>query len=253
MKFTEKLLPGVVGLGEGDILFFRAQNICPYVFASPGKDIMGDILDEPSFLRDRHIKYWLRCAKTFLPDLYTSTDSTRLSLAYFIVSALDLLNILDTKVTQEERQSWIQWVYHCQAPEGGFRGSTSTNFGDKKRDEGNRHWDPAHLPTTFFALVTLIVLGDDLSGVKRRECLEWLPKLQRKNGSFGETVGENGTIEGGSDLRFCCCAAGIRHILRGRYMDQLAKEAVDFDIENLVGYIASCQVFRSLNSPPLPL
>jgi geranylgeranyl transferase type-1 subunit beta len=205
---------------------------------------MGDPFDEPSFLKDRHIKYWLRCAKTFLPALYTSTDSTRLSLAYFIVSALDLLNILDTKVTTEERESWIQWIYHCQVPEGGFRGSTATDFGVGKRIEGNRHWDPANLPTTFFAIVTLVVLGDDLSGIRRRECLEWLPKLQRSNGSFGETLGEKGTIEGGNDLRFCCCAAGIRYILRGKHPDQLAKDVADFDIENVVKYIASCQVHR---------
>lgn len=203
---------------------------------------MGDATDEPSFLRERHIKYWLRCAKTLLPELYTSTDATRLSLAYFIVSALDLLEILDSKVTSQERESWIQWIYHCQVAEGGFRGSTGTNFGAERRVEGNRHWDPANLPTTLFAIITLIVLGDDLSGVRRRECLQWLPKLQRPNGSFGETLGKNGTIEGGNDLRFCCCAAGIRYILRGRRADQLAESVADFDMDNLVQYIASCQV-----------
>lgn len=209
---------------------------------------MDDALDEPSFLKERHIQYWLRCAKTFLPERYTSTDSTRLSLAYFIVSALDILNILGSKVTSEEREGWIKWIYHCQVPEGGFRGFSGTDFGAEKRTQENGHWDPANLPTTFFAIVTLIVLGDDLSGVRRRECLEWLPKLQRQNGSFGETLGENGTIEGGNDLRFCCCAAGTRYILRGKHMDQLAKDVADFDIENLVKYISSCQVHRCLYS-----
>jgi len=203
---------------------------------------MRGALDEPSFLRERHVKYWLRCAKTFLPEQYVSTDSTRLSLAYFIVSALDLLNILETKVTSKERESWIQWIYHCQLAEGGFRGSTGTDFGAEKRTEANRHWDPANLPTTFFAIVTLIVLGDDLSGIRRRECLEWLPKLQRQNGSFGETLGENGAIAGGNDLRFCCCAAGIRYILRGKHTDLLTQDVTDFDVENLTNYIASCQV-----------
>ena len=203
---------------------------------------MRDALDEPSFLRERHVKYWLRCAKTFLPEQYVSTDSTRLSLAYFIVSALDLLNILETKITSKERESWIQWIYHCQLAEGGFRGSTGTDFGAEKRTEANRHWDPANLPTTFFAIVALIVLGDDLSGIRRRECLEWLPKLQRQNGSFGETLGENGTIAGGNDLRFCCCAAGIRYILRGKHTDLLTQDVTDFDVENLTNYITSCQV-----------
>ena len=108
------------------------------------------------------------------------------------------------------------------------------------------------MPTTFFALVTLIVLGDDLSRVRRRECLQWLPKLQRKNGSFGETLGDNGAIEGGNDLRFCCCAAGVRYILRGKYEDEEVKDVVDLDVEKLIEYIASCQVFRPPFSILLP-
>ena len=202
--------------------------------------------NEPSFFKDRHVKYWLRCAKTFLPDQYTSNDSNRITLAFFTVSALDLLDILHTKVTQEERESWIRWIYHLQVPEGGFRGFPGTAFGDEHRTEENRHWDPANLPATFFAIVTLIILGDDLSKVKREECLRWLPNLQRENGSFGETLGEEERIEGGNDLRFCCCAAGIRYILRGNGPDQVTEATADFDVENLVCYIASCQVCSSV-------
>jgi geranylgeranyl transferase type-1 subunit beta len=232
-----------VGLG-GELARSSGYKVHKCFCLTPQIYLMGDTLDEPPFLKERHIKYWLRCAKTFLPEQYTSTDSARLSLAYFIVSALDLLNILDAKVTQEERDGWVRWIYHCQLPEGGFRGSTGTDFGDRRRTVRNLHWDPANLPSTFFAIVTLIVLGDDLSGIRRKECLDWLPKLQRENGSFGETLGENGTIEGGNDLRFCCCAAGIRYILRGKPGDQLANDAADLDVENLIRYVASCQVCR---------
>ena len=210
---------------------------------------------EAAFSKDRHIKYWLRCAKTFLPDQYTSNDSNRMTLAFFTVSALDLLGVLHTKVTREERESWIRWIYHLQTPEGGFRGFPGTDFGEELRTEENRHWDPANLPATFFAIVTLIVLGDDLSRLKRKECLTWLPSLQRKNGSFGETLGEADNIEGGNDLRFCCCAAGIRYILRGDGSDEVNEATADFDVESLVGYIASCQV-RSVSwvliGPHLP-
>lgn len=203
---------------------------------------MESVPDEPSFLKERHIKYWLRCAKTFLPEQYTSNDSNRISLAFFIVSALDLLGILDTKVTQEEREGWIQWIYHCQVVEGGFRGFSGTFFGEERRTENNRHWDPANLPATFLAIVTLIILGDDLSRVRRQECLKWLPNIQRENGSFGETLGEGGRIEGGNDLRFCFCAAGTRYILRGNLPDQAIDSIADFNVDNLVAYIASCQV-----------
>jgi hypothetical protein len=36
--------------------------------------------------------------------------------------------------------------------------------------------------------------AQDLSRVKRRECLEWLPKVQRADGSFGELVGPEGSV-----------------------------------------------------------
>lgn len=193
---------------------------------------------QPTFLRDRHVKYWLRCAKTFLPEAYTSNDSNRMTLAFFIVSALDLLDILESKIDTEQRESWTDWIYSCQLGSGGFRGFTGTKIDVNLRYVDNQHWDPANVPATFFALLTLVVLGDDLSRVNRRECLAWLPKLQRDDGSFGETLGENGNIEGGSDLRFCCCAAGIRHFLRGPRDGDVG----DFDVSGLAGHIVECQV-----------
>lgn len=190
------------------------------------------------FLRDRHVKYWLRCAKTFLPEAYTSNDSNRMTLAFFIISALDLLELLHSKIDTAERQSWTGWIYSCQLDSGGFRGFTGTKLGNDVRGAGNNPWDPANVPATFFALVTLLVLEDDFSRLRRRECLMWLSKVQREDGSFGETLGENESIEGGSDLRFCCCAAGVRHILRqSRDID-----VKDVDVDRLVAYIAASQV-----------
>jgi geranylgeranyl transferase type-1 subunit beta len=194
---------------------------------------------EPVLLRDRHVKYWLRCAKTFLPAAYTSNDSNRMTLAFFIVSALDLLNLLESKIEASERDSWVNWIYSCQLDHGGgFRGFTGTKIGAGLRTAENQHWDPANVPATFFALVTLVILGDDLSRVKRRECLAWLAKVQRENGSFGETLGEEESIEGGSDLRFCCCAAGIRRLLH--WSEELGVK--DLDVDRLVAYIRACQV-----------
>ena len=193
---------------------------------------------EPVLLRDRHIKYWLRCAKTFLPEAYTSNDSNRMTLAFFIVSALDLLDLLHSQIDASERDNWRNWIYSCQLDSGGFRGFSGSKIGQDVRRLENQHWDPANVPATFFALVTLLILGDDLSRVRRRECLTWLPKVQRKNGSFGEILGEHESIEGGSDLRFCCCAAGVRHILRGPQETDMQ----DFDVDRLVMYISNCQV-----------
>ncbi|KAL3434755.1 terpenoid cyclases/protein prenyltransferase alpha-alpha toroid [Aspergillus tetrazonus] len=199
-------------------------------------------MSEAVFTKDRHVTFFLRCLKTFLPGLYTSNDSNRMLLAFFIVAGLDLLGALESKTTPEERQGYIEWIYQCQVPSGGFRGFTGTDFGTELRTPENEAWDPANVPSTFFALVILLILGDDLSRVKRMECLKWLRKMQRPNGSFGEVLGPDESVEGGGDLRFCCFAAGTRYILRGK-RDTGLDGIEDIDVGKLVAFIVSCQAY----------
>ena len=209
------------------------------------------------FNKERHIKYYLRCLKTFLPDLYTANDSNRMLLAFFTVAGLDVLGVLQEKTTPEERQGYIEWIYRCQVPTGGFRGFTGTDFGQERRTPENAVWDPASIPSTFFAMVILVTLGDDLSRVKRSECLRWLPRLQRADGSFGDILGPGGEIEGGRDLRFCCFAAGTRYILRWRRREGLEDDVKDIDVPRLVSFIEACQVsafkFLSMVCPVRPI
>ncbi|KAK2879514.1 hypothetical protein FQN49_000816, partial [Arthroderma sp. PD_2] len=129
---------------------------------------------------------------------------------------------------------------------GGFRGFTGANFGDEKRTAENECWDPANVPATFFALVALLILEDDLARVRRRECLLWLRSIQREDGSFGQTLGPGGRIDGGRDLRFCCCAAGIRYILRGDGEGERdGLDGVgDIDVERLIEYVQTCQTYE---------
>jgi len=188
----------------------------------------------------KHIVYWKRCLKTYLPRYYTPNDSNRLMLAYFIISALDLLDALNSSTTAEERESYAQWIYACQLPEGGFRGFPGSDFGSQRNDE-NKTWDPANVPATYFALATLLILGDHLKRVKRRECLEWLTKMQRPDGSFGETL-VNGKIEGGMDVRFGYTAMGIRWILRGGAGHEV-DSVPDIDVDKLVQRIKQSNTY----------
>ncbi|MCJ1253144.1 hypothetical protein MMC24_000951 [Lignoscripta atroalba] len=199
------------------------------------------VSDTSVFDRERHVKYFLRCLKTFLPTGYTSNDSNRMMLACFILSALDILGVLQERTTPLERKEYVDWIYHCQHPEGGFRGFTGTDFG-KLRNEDNAQWDPANLAATYFALGALLVLEDDLERVKRRECLRWLAKLQHKDGSFGEVLGEGANIEGGRDVRFCLLAALVRWILRGGKAG-VRDETVDFDADALAEFVKSSQTY----------
>ena len=196
--------------------------------------------DRSLFTKERHIKYWLRCLKTYLPNAYTSNDSNRMTLAFFTVSALDLLGVLHEKTTSSERRDFVDWIYLCQHPSGGFRGFTGTKFGcGARRDETGR-WDPANLAGTFFALMALAVLGDDLTRVGRRECLIWLTKLQCDDGSFGEMLGEGATIEGGQDVRFCYLAAAVRWVLRGT--GEGLEDVEDIDVDNLAIFVMASKV-----------
>lgn len=233
-----KVRPRILSL----IIFDFETFVISKVYESKGL-LIPITMDNAIFNKERHVKYFLRCLKTVLPNLYTSNDSNRILLAFFTIAGLDLLGALQSKTTAEERRGYIEWVYHCQVPSGGFRGFTGADFGLNKRTPENEIWDPANLPATFFALMILIILGDDLSRVKRKECLRWLRTMQRDDGSFGEVLGAAGAVEGGRDLRFCCVAAGIRYILRGK--DGKDTEGLeDINVDRLVSFIEACQVRR---------
>jgi geranylgeranyl transferase type-1 subunit beta len=208
--------------------------------------IFGDAVEQPSQLnKSKHVKYWTRCLKTYLPHMYTGNDSNRMMLGFFIISALDLLGVLETCCTPLEREDYTNWIYRCQLSDGGFRAFPGTDFGELGNAE-NKVWDPANVPATYFALSMLAVLGDDFSRVKRKECLLWLTKLQRPDGSFGETLGENGRVEGGLDPRFGYTAMGIRWILRGKAKGEVIG-VPDVDVDKLVHCVQLSQVGFSLS------
>ncbi|KAH0363287.1 geranylgeranyl transferas-like protein type i beta subunit, partial [Aureobasidium melanogenum] len=201
------------------------------------QDIMAS---DPSLDVSKHTKYFLRTLKTFLPTAYQSNDSNRMSLAFFILSGLDLLGTLHKNTTEEQRKDYIDWIYSNQHPKGGFRAFPGATFGDATTED-NIHWDPANLPATFFALCSLLILDDDLTRIKRRECLQWLTRLQRPDGSFGETL-VKGTINGGTDSRFGYCATGVRYILRGNQQGEI-EGCPDINIESFVTCIRSAETY----------
>ncbi|KAK6437757.1 geranylgeranyl transferase type-1 subunit beta [Oleoguttula sp. CCFEE 5521] len=203
-----------------------------------------DAEDVPSFDKPRHIKYWTRCLKTLLPSMYTSNDSNRMYLAYFILSACDILGVLFTLTTAGEREGYLTWIYHCQHPSGGFRMWPGTDFGESS-SAANAKWDPANGPATYFALASLMILRDDLQRVKRQETLEWIHRLQHADGSFGETI-VDGKIEGGHDPRLAYCATGVRYILRHSEAGSAVVDGStfsDIDVDALVGSIQRAESF----------
>lgn len=187
--------------------------------------------------RERHIKYWKRCHGTFLPAPYTSNDSSRLTLACFIVSSLDLLQ---SPLTPNDRAAIRRWVLSLQHPDGGFCGS-STHV---QQQHGT-----ANLAAAFFALVLLgLAAGDDpqerkaaFAGVKRKRLLRWLKKLQQPDGAFGQLIWEGESV-GGTDMRHCYMAAGIRWMLRGNVAEGDEAWVDDIDVAKLRQCIQNSRV-----------
>lgn len=160
-----------------------------------------------------------------------------MTLGFFSIAAIDILGELQKLTTDEDRTRWIDWVYSNQLPTGGFRGSPATFlYGESPQ------WDPPSLAASFFALVTLVTLGDGLEGVDKKGLLKLLPKMQRADGSFGEWLGPGEEVVGGSDMRFIYCASAIRWILRGRRGYGVVEGVSDFDVDRCVGYIKSSEV-----------
>ncbi|KAI0593363.1 terpenoid cyclases/protein prenyltransferase alpha-alpha toroid [Biscogniauxia sp. FL1348] len=209
---------------------------------------------EPPLDAARHIRYWQRCFRSLLPHHYTSNDSIRLTLGYFILASLDLLSPSSPEplISPADRARLRTWVLSLQHPHGGFCGSPhhvlpqryTTRFDFDKEIEVARDPANANIAATVFALLALGTLAEGdgsaaFDGVDRLRTLRWLRKLQREDGSFGEVITEDGYVGGGRDMRYCYIAATIRWALGGAE----GHGAEDFDVDALVGYIRRGQTF----------
>jgi geranylgeranyl transferase type-1 subunit beta len=170
-----------------------------------------------------------RYCLALLPTPYTANDLNRMSLGFFILNSLDILDQLSSTAT-ESQQHWIEWIYKCQVPSGGFSGSTATKTNEYSL------YDVAHLPATYFAIALLLILGDDLKRVNRQAILEELRKSQNEDGSFSpvllgeEKFGEN-------DVRHVYAAIAVR------YMLSPIKPEEDINVPASLQYIQRCKVF----------
>ncbi|KAJ3123941.1 Geranylgeranyl transferase type-1 subunit beta [Nowakowskiella sp. JEL0407] len=156
----------------------------------------------------RDIQYFSQCLQ-LLPDHYTSNDTNRMTLAYFIVSALDLLNSVDSVINRQNKEDWVNWIYAMQC-DGGFRGGSydGIKFDPFNKPTYQTLFDVPHVTMTYTAISLLLTLDDDLSRLEKSSIIENLKKLQNPDGSF---VAFEGCLE--SDLRFAYCACVISHVL----------------------------------------
>lgn len=165
---------------------------------------------------NRHTKF-LQRTLAVLPSSLAAFDTQRVTICYFAVAGLDVLGRLD--VIEEQRQNIVDWLHLCLicpspsnpcSPEQlhlcGFRGSPALRLDPSPL--ASHPLDQGHIAMTYTALVTLIILGNDLSSVDRPAILAGVKALQLADGSFRSALGG-----GESDMRFLYCAAAICKIL----------------------------------------
>ncbi|XP_068944284.1 geranylgeranyl transferase type-1 subunit beta isoform X2 [Petaurus breviceps papuanus] len=68
----------------------------------------GDV-ERLDFLRDRHVRFFQRCLQV-LPERYSSLETSRLTIAFFALSGLDMLDSLDVV----NKDDIIEWIYSLQ-------------------------------------------------------------------------------------------------------------------------------------------
>ncbi|KAL2106538.1 hypothetical protein VUR80DRAFT_6578 [Thermomyces stellatus] len=198
--------------------------------------------------KPRHIRYWQRCHSTLLPAHYTSHDSTRMTLAYFITSALTLLSTPSAPLLSPADKAALRaWVLSLQHPNGGFAGSPTHLLPRARYHLPTAAASDANLAATYFALLLLAIAADEdgcaFAGVDRRLTLRWLRRLQRPDGSFGEVADGRGGVSGGRDMRYCYLAACIRWCLRGDVKEGDDAWVEDIDVDGLVGHIRRAQTY----------
>ena len=64
-------------------------------------------------VKSKHTKYLSRMLKV-LPECLSSMETTRMTLVYFCISALDVLEEIDKVLSPEDKASTINWIYSLQ-------------------------------------------------------------------------------------------------------------------------------------------
>jgi geranylgeranyl transferase type-1 subunit beta len=194
--------------------------------------------DDNELIERRHEKCYkyFRHTLLILPASILVLDNSKVLLAYFAISGMDIMNKLDK--LPHSKDDLINWIYMHQITESldqidstrvcGFRGSTTLlTRGNNNTKKQNHFYDCSHVTMTFSALNALVTLGDDLSRVNKRSVLTSLKRLQLADGSFTATFDNSE-----NDIRFlysACCICFILNDWDG--VDK--KRAVDFIINCL--------------------
>ncbi|GAU17803.1 hypothetical protein TSUD_171920 [Trifolium subterraneum] len=174
---------------------------------SSSETSMETTIDKDLHVTFTHMMYHL------LPNPYESQEINHLTLAYFVISSIDILNSLHLV----EKEAVVNWVLSFQVRPG------TTD------DPNNGMQMKFHLASTYCALSILKIVGYDLSNLDSESMSTSMKNLQQPDGSFMPIL-----TGGETDLRFVYCAAAICFML-----DNWS----GMDKEKVKDYILNCQSY----------
>lgn len=191
------------------------------------------------FLYEKHVNYLLKSLKRSTGTPLEVAEAHRLSSLFFIVSGLDLLGALNTRLSDEDKKDIIEWIYSYQvdtervhlAQQKQYDNNLKNNHNTitmNKLNDNNYHTtkvgysgfratsmidsdiplDCGVISMTYCALATLVILGDDLKRVDRKSIIQGMKLLQLPDGSFKPSV-----FGGESDMRLVYCAVAVSQLL----------------------------------------
>ncbi|KRY15501.1 LIM domain-containing protein jub [Trichinella patagoniensis] len=191
--------------------------------ANPITDLMN---------RADHVQYLLSHLHE-LPDIYLDQYSNRLTLLYFVLSGLDILDAMDS-ISADEKRKIIDWIYSLQVPvkqaassdDCGFL-PAHVNMRDPSGNEDLPELNTGHLVMTYFAILCLGILGDNFERLDFNLIKKFVKGCQMESGCF-----RSDKIGGEQDMRFLFCGVAICKLLN------------DFsyiDVSKATSYIKQCR------------
>jgi len=187
-------------------------------------------MNKPQLKPEQHKKYFRR-SLDLLPSDVAVFDYSRLTILYFALIGLDILDGLDS-LTDNRKKDIVEWVYrlqlvpneYCSVHKCGFMGSTTVIH--LKNHPGCEKYCESNVAMTYMALCILITLGDNLSRVNKSAVLQGVASLQKSDGSF-----KSNYEHGESDLRFVYCSLAICNILN---------DSSSINVNNAIKFISNC-------------
>ncbi|XP_055679895.1 protein farnesyltransferase subunit beta [Lutzomyia longipalpis] len=171
--------------------------------------------DLPNLQRESHIANLEKCFRG-LPEGYSSLDSSRPWLVYWILNSAALLN---HTFTDTQKQRTVDFLKKCQSPIGGFAGGPGQY---------------PHLAPTYAAVNALSIIGTPsaLEAINREALVRFLRAIREPNGAFRMH------IDGELDVRGAYCAIAAAKLAA------IPAEEFEAIFEGTAEWIASCQTYE---------